>query len=153
MRNRPVCLSESVTIAQPPQVVWDVIADYGSDVQWRAGLVEMIPEPAGPPRNGTLVHEVLRTGGRTYVTDTSVSDVVDGSSYRFAGSGTSGDVQGSRTVLPAQDRTSSVFTYEIVLGLRGAARLIRPVVAKVMGASLRRDLDTLRGKVESGELG
>ena len=33
--------------------VWSVIADYASDAEWRAGLVEMTRYPPGLPRAET----------------------------------------------------------------------------------------------------
>ena len=132
--------------------MWDVIANYANDLHWRAGLLKMSPDPAGLPRNGTRVHEELRMAGRTYVNDVVVSDVVDGVSYRFAGSGTSGDVQGGRRVSPTENPNEATFTYEIDLVLRGATRLIKPLVAATMGASLRKDLATLKNMIEAGDL-
>lgn len=76
MPNAPVRLSETVTIAQPTQVVWDVIADHGADVRWRAGPLEMV--------------------------------------------------------------------------LRGASRWMKPLVAKIMTASPRKDLQLLKEQLEAG---
>ena len=148
MSHRPVRLAETTRIARPSATVWAVVADYGRDIEWRAGLTEMTPDPVGPPREGTRVHEVLRTGGRTYVTDTVVSDVQEGVSYRFSGSGTSGEVAGRRTVVPLDDTRSS-FTYEIDLTLRGATRLVQPLGARVLKRGLRKDLTKLRRLVEA----
>lgn len=150
MLSAPVRLSGTVTINRPAPVLWDVIADYGADVRRRAGLLKMTPDPSGPPRDGTRVREVLRTAGRTYVTNTVVSDVVEGTSYRFEGSGTSGDVRGRRLVEPTHDATVSEFIYEIELVLRGASRSMKPLVAKIMTASLRKDLQLLKEQLEAG---
>ena len=51
-----VRVEESVRIARSPADVWDAIADYGFDRQWRNGLQEMSPEPPGGPTAGTKVH-------------------------------------------------------------------------------------------------
>lgn len=151
MSRRPLVLAETVQIDRPASTVWAVVADYGRDTEWRTGLSEMTPDPAGPPREGTRVREVLRTGGRTYVTDTVVSDVEEGASYRFAGSGTSGEVEGRRVVLPL-GATRSSFTYEIDLRLRGATHVVQPLVARVLRSGLRKDLNNLRRLVEAGGL-
>lgn len=151
MSRHPLHLSETILIDQPASAVWQVIADYEQDTRWRAGLSEMTPDPPGPPQNGTRVHEVLRTAGRTYVTDTVVSEVETGSSYRFSGTGTSGDVAGRRIVRPLGDDRCS-FTYEIELTLRGANRVAQPLVARIMKSSLRNDLKTLQGQLEATEI-
>ena len=56
-----VRVEESVAIARPPAEVWDAIADYGRDREWRGGLRQMTPDPPGPPAPGTRVHEVVRS--------------------------------------------------------------------------------------------
>ena len=45
-----VHVQESVTIARPPAEVWDAIADYSFDREWRKGLSDMTPGSAGGPR-------------------------------------------------------------------------------------------------------
>ena len=85
-----VRVEESVHIAKPPPDVWDAIADYAFDLEWRKGLSEMTPDPPGPPAKGTKVHEVVRNSGRDYVADTVVTEVDPGVSYRFSGAGTIG---------------------------------------------------------------
>ncbi len=139
--REPLRLAETIEIEQPASTVWRVIADYDRDAEWRTGLSEMIPDPPGPPHNGTRVHEVLRTVGRTYVTDTVVSEVENG---------TSGDVAGRRIVRPLGANRSS-FTYEIELKLRGATRLVHPLVARIMRSSLRKDLMNLQGLLAAND--
>ena len=48
-----VRVEESVAIARSPGEVWDAIADYAFDLQWRKGLREMSPDPLGGPSVGT----------------------------------------------------------------------------------------------------
>ena len=76
-------IEESVSIARPPEEVWAAIADYPFDLQWRRGITEMTPDPPGPPAPGTRVHEVLKMAGRSFTTDSTVSDVDPGISYRI----------------------------------------------------------------------
>jgi Polyketide cyclase / dehydrase and lipid transport len=45
--GRTIHVEESVEIGRTPAVVWERIADYGSDSEWRKGLVEMTPDPPG----------------------------------------------------------------------------------------------------------
>jgi hypothetical protein len=59
-------ISESVSIARPPAEVWNAIADYSFDQEWRSSLTEMTPEPPGGPEPGTKVREVVRNMGRDY---------------------------------------------------------------------------------------
>jgi hypothetical protein len=93
-------VEESGQIARPPVEVWNAIADYAFDFEWRKGLREMTPNPPGPPAPGTRVHEVVRNSGRDYVADTVVTELDQGTSYRFAGSGTIGASSGDERYKP-----------------------------------------------------
>ena len=144
-----VHVEESVQIARAPAEVWDAIADYSFDLEWRKGLSDMTPEPPGPPQVGTKVHEVVRTSGRDYVADTEVTELDPGVSYRFTGSGTIGGLSGRRTVKPGPNGTRAVFTYEIELRPKGGMRLLRPVLGSIVRSGLKKDLQKLQGLLES----
>lgn len=142
-------VEESVSIGRPPAEVWAAIADYPFDLQWRRGITEMTPDPPGPPAPGTRVHEVLRMAGRSFTTDSTVSDVDPGVSYRFAGTGTSGDIRGSRTVRANQDEGGSVFTYRIDLEPKGVARALGPLLVPILRSGLQKDLKRLKSILET----
>lgn len=141
-------IEESVSIARPPEEVWAAIADYPFDLQWRRGITEMTPDPPGPPAPGTRVHEVLKMAGRSFTTDSTVSDVDPGVSYRFAGSGTSGDIRGSRTVRAYQGGGGSVFTYQIDLEPKGVTRALGPLLVPILRSGLQKDLKRLKALLE-----
>jgi carbon monoxide dehydrogenase subunit G len=140
-------VEESVRIARSPAEVWDAIADYGFDREWRRGLREMTPDPPGPPQVGTRVHEVVRSSGRDYVADTVVTDLDPGVSYRFAGTGTIGGLAGGRAVRP--DGGGAVFTYAIELQPTGGMRFLGPLLGPIVRSGLRKDLRTLRTMLEN----
>ena len=141
-------VEESVQIARPPDEVWDAIADYDFDLEWRKGLREMRPDPPGPPADGTRVHEVVRTSGRDYVADTVVTDVEPGVSYRFAGKGTIGGVGGGRAVRTDEAGPGAVFTYAIELEPKGGMRLLAPLLRPMVRSGLRKDLRALQGLLD-----
>jgi Polyketide cyclase / dehydrase and lipid transport len=147
--SRPIHVEESVTVARSPDVVWSVVADYGRDVEWRKGLTDMTPDPPGPPEVGTKVHEVLKTGGRSYVADSTVIQV-GAMTYRFEGSGTLGKLAGSRTVIASASPSEAVFTYKIEITPSGMSRLLRPIIARTARSGLRSDLQRLRELLEQG---
>jgi len=147
--SRTIRVEESVPIAKSPREVWDAIANYAFDLEWRKGLREMTPDPPGPPAPGTKVHEVVRSSGRDYVADTVVSDVDPGVSYRFAGSGTIGGVSGGRAVRADQAGSGAVFTYTIQLEPKGGMRLLGPLLGLVVRSGLKKDLQKLRALLES----
>jgi len=142
-------VQESIEIARPPGEVWDAIADYSYDREWRKGLTAMTPDPPGPPVVGTKVHEVVENSGREYVADTVVTSLDPGVAYEFAGSGTIGGLSGGRSVQPSGDGGGSVFTYDIRLEPTGAMRLLRPVLGAFVRSGLKKDLEKLRGLLEA----
>ena len=139
----------SIEIDREPGRVWDVISDYAADRRWRKGIVEMTPDTDGAPQVGTSVHEVLELGGKRYTTDTIVTEVGPGMTYRFEGAGDSGPVRGRRTVREGDAPGSARFTYEVELEPTEIARPLRPVVAWMLRRSMRRDVHRLRALVES----
>jgi hypothetical protein len=138
-----------IEISRPPEDVWAVVSDYDTDTVWRKGILEMTPDVAGAPRVGTKVREVLHLGGRDYVTDTTVTEVGPDLSYRFAGSGTSGQVSGRRHVRPGSTAGSAVFGYDVALQPEGIPRIAQPLMARWLRHSLRRDVRRLRQMLES----
>lgn len=94
--------------------------------------------PAGRRATGH-VREVLRLAGREYTTHTAVTEVGPGLRYRFAGSGTSGKVQGGRTVEGGRTPGSATFTYDIELEPEGIPRAAQPLMGWWLTHSLRRD--------------
>jgi hypothetical protein len=69
-------------------------------------------------------------------------------SYRFTGSGTSGKVEGGRTVDSVSVPDEAVFTYAVERTLKDSMRLIRPIVANRQKV-LRSDLERLRQMLEN----
>jgi hypothetical protein len=136
-----------IEIPRPAEQVWAVVTDYATDTVWRKGITEMTPDRDGPPRVGTNVREVLQLGGRQYVTDTAVTEVGPGMSYRFAGTGTSGVVRGRRTVTPAATPDTAVFSYDVELEPHSIPRIARPILRWWLQHSLRRDLRRLRNLI------
>ena len=144
-----LCTHVDIEIPRPAEAVWAVVTDYATDTVWRKGITEMTPDRDGPPQVGTKVREVLKLGGREYVTDTAVTEVGPGMSYRFSGVGTSGVVRGRRSVVPATTADSAVFTYDVELEPQAIPRAARPVLRWWLQRSLRRDLHRLRNLLVS----
>ena len=148
--GRTIRVEESVAIARPPAEVWSAIADYGFDREWRKGLLDMTPDPPGPPALGTKVHEVVRSSGRDYVADTTVTELDPGASYRFAGTGTIGGLEGGRAVRTDDGGTGAVFTYTIELQPTGGMRMLGPLLGPIVRSGLKKDLQKLKATLEDG---
>ena len=104
----------------------------------------MAPDPPGPPAPGTQVHEVVRNSGRDYVADTVVTELDQGVSYRFEGSGTMGPLAGGRAVRADEPGTGAVFTYSIELQPKGPMRLVGPLLGPIVRSGLQKDLQRLK---------
>ena len=138
-----------VEIDRRPEEVWAVVGDYASDPRWRGGVKAMIADPDGPPAPGTRVHEVLEMAGRTYTTDSVVTEAGPGLRYRFAGEGTGGAVRGGRAVQPGPRPGSSRFTYDVEVEPTGVPFGLRRIMGWWMRRSFRRDLARLRDLLEA----
>ena len=144
-----VRVEETIRIDRPPAAVWDAIADYAYDLEWREGLTEMTPTPPGPAAMGTKIREVVHASGRDYIADTVVTGFEPGSSYSFVGTGTIGGIAGGRRVVGTPDDSSADFTYIVEMHPRGAMRLMRPVLGSMIRKNLRRDLANLKNLLEA----
>lgn len=146
----PIIYKQSTIITRPADEVWAYVANYDFDLHWRSGLTAMTPDPAGPPRTGTTVHEELRSFGTTMVNDTVVTMTGD-RSYRFVGGGSSGQVGGGRDV-SAVDPTRSEFTYEVELSLHWPVRFLGFVLRPMLSRKLKGDLERFRTLLENGKM-
>ena len=147
---KTVHANAEVEIQRTPAEIWELVSDYDADARWRKGIREMTPDVPGQPRVGTNVREVLHIAGRDYVTQTTVTEVGPGFSYRFAGEGDSGQVRGRRSVRPGTTSGSSVFAYDVELVPESMPAIARPVMLRWLRRSLRRDLRRLRSLAEAG---
>jgi uncharacterized protein YndB with AHSA1/START domain len=141
-------ITATTTIDRPAEAVWAIVADYGRDPEWRAGVETMAPDPAGEVRLGTTTAEVMHLAGRTYHNDGEVTDVEPGA--RFAWRTTSGaDADGSRAVRPLDEGRCEV---TLVLNVRahGAQRLLQPLLVSMLRRGQRADLARLADLVERG---
>jgi hypothetical protein len=145
--TKPISYRQSTIINRPANEVWAHVADYAFDLQWREGLTDMTPKPAGPPQTGTTVHEEVRSMGTTMVNDTTVTMTGD-HAYRFVGGGPSGHVEGGRQVI-ALDPTRSEFTYDINLTMNGPIKLLGFILRPILSRKLEKDLDRFRTLVEA----
>ena len=132
---------ETIELDVPAAAAWEVVSDYARDVEWRTGVTEMRSTPAGPAAVGTVTHEVIRVGGRTYRNTGLVEDVVPG--RRLSWRTTDGArAHGSRTVDPIGDRRC-VLTLELHVVPTGVNRLLAPMLRRMLAGNLRKDLRTL----------
>ncbi|MBB2913114.1 putative membrane protein [Streptosporangium becharense] len=131
-------LHVSAEIARPAAEIWQMVADFGQDPRWRAGVTTMAPDPPGLVVPGTTTDETLRFAGRTYLICGLVTSVVPG--REFAWRSTSGlEVDGGRAVIPLGDDRCRV-TMSLRIRLRGMRRLQAPRLRRMLRRKMRQDV-------------
>lgn len=134
-------LEVSIDIARPAAEIWRIIADFGQDPRWRAGVITMAPDPPGPVVPGTVTDESISFGGRSYRTGSQVTRVVPG--REFAWRMTSGiDAEGGRSVVPLGEDRCRV---TVLLRFRppGLHRLRGPLLRRALRRKYQQDLRRL----------
>ena len=142
-----ITLIHETDIDAPARSVWRVVADYSRDVEWRHGVLSMVPDPTGLAQVGTSTAEVMKVAGRTYRNDGEVVAVTPGS--RFEWRTTAGAVaHGSRQVSPIDPQRCRV-RLELHVTPTGINRLFAPMLKRMLADGLTGDLQRLRNLVES----
>lgn len=125
----------------PARRVWDIVADYARDPEWRSDVTEMRSDRAGLVTAGCRAHEVMKVGARTYRNDAVVERVVDGSFLAWRT--TSGlEAEGSRAVRPLNGARCEV-VLDLHVAPHGVDRLLAPILRPLIARGLRRDLGNL----------
>lgn len=142
-----ITITESIEIARPATYVWEVVADYGHDPEWRKGVSTMAPQPPGSVAVGTTTAEEMRMAGQSYRNDGIVTAVEPG--RRFSWRTTEGaDAHGARTV-EALGPDRCRLTLELVVTPHGAEALMAPVLGPMLRRTVVGDLRRLRDQVEA----
>lgn len=145
--HRALDLEATAELAAPAHEAWAVIADYARDPEWRTGVLEMTPRPAGLARVGTTTAETMQLGGRTYRNDGEVVAADDGVS--FAWRTTEGaEAWGSRRVEPVGPDHCRV-RLQLHVVPHGAERLLAPILRRMLARNLRADLDRLASLLDA----
>lgn len=143
-------LAADVEIARPASVVWDVVADYGRDPDWRAGVATMAPVPPGPVTERTTTAEVVRAGGRTYRNSGAVTSLGPGARFTWrTTAGADVDADGSRSVEPLGADRCRV-RLELRVRPHPGQRLFTPLLRRTLRRGLAADLGRLRALTEGG---
>lgn len=139
--------SEEIVIHRPVSAVWSFLADAENDPKWRDGVLE-IKRVAGEGA-GTRYHQRVRgPGGRSIPADIELTELVPDSLIGFRA--TAGPVRprGKYELRPLPEGTHLRFSLDTEL--RGAKRLMRPMVKRTMAAEVGR-LAQLKRVLEEAE--
>ncbi len=141
----PIVTEGRAVIDTSAQIAWTVLADYSNDPLWRQGVTRMEQSPPGEVFDGAIVVEELHVLGRLTRTRIEVRDVRPGVSFAWrAVDGT--DARGTRSLVPLGEGRCELRTWRQIR-LRGADRLLGPLVAGVMARAERGDVHRAVGLV------
>ena len=140
-------ITEEIVIAAPADEAWSIVSDYDRDVDWRGGVISMVPEPPGPARVGTITHEQMRLAGRSWHNVGVVTAVEPGHHLRWRTTA-GARAHGARTVLPLDESRCRV-RLDLHVTPTGGSRLLAPVLGRMLRRSLRADARRLRDLLEA----
>ncbi len=141
----------STIIAQPAEGIFDFVADYENDPNWRAGVTSMRHDPPGPVHVGMHTHEVMRFFGRAIRVEAEIVSVDPGRSVSFRSVAGPLQAEGVRRVEP--QRSGTLVTYEAMANLTGVLSLLAPLVVRSFRKRAQGDLDRLRELLEGSARG
>jgi carbon monoxide dehydrogenase subunit G len=127
--------SDEIVIHRPVSEVWSFLADPENDPQWRDGVLE-IKRLAGDGAGRRYRQRVRGPGGRPIAADIELTELVRDSLIGFRG--TAGPVRprGRYELEPVTEGTRLRFSLDAEL--RGAKRLMAPMVRRTMAAEVGR---------------
>jgi uncharacterized membrane protein len=143
---RHIDVATTVDIDRSARDVWVLLADYGRDPQWRAGVLSMSAHPPGRAVPGTVTAEVMRFAGRTLRNEGMIVRV--GPGQQLAWQTTSGiDANGVRAV---EARGPCRCRARLATRVRpyGFARLLAPLARPLLQRRITRDGRRLRSLAE-----
>lgn len=124
-----------------PEHVWSVLADYGRDHEWRAG-VEMRQEPLGLASPGALTYERLRFLGSVKRVVARIEEVKPGVCLRFRSIESDVPLCGERRVEPWGTNGSRV-TVRVEMAPTGVWKLFAKPMASLFKRRFAKDLERL----------
>jgi len=142
----PIITTASAPIRASADAAWAVLGDYANDPLWRAAVTRMDQTPPGPVHNGATALEEVRMFGRRVLTRVELHDVVTGVGFSWR-SIDGVQAHGIRKIVPIGSDHCEVHTRREVW-LRGADRLVQPLVAWSMARAERSDLHRAAAMIE-----
>jgi uncharacterized protein YndB with AHSA1/START domain len=140
-------ITTSIDIAASPSEVFPWLIEPDRLARWIGGFVSSEPLTDGPTGVGSRSHDVLEENGRRMVIETEITEFVGdrrlGVHIRW-GSGESEDRYELEPV-----GSGSRLTYVSDTRLKGPMRLLSLAIASQLRARAKRDLTTLRDRVEA----
>lgn len=143
-------VQRSLTIAAPPDRVYDVLVDASRLADWVTIHENLVTAPRGPLRKGSKLTQQLRLSGRCFTVHWTVVENHRPRRVVWEGRGPLRSKAGVTYELEPGDDTNTHFSYTNDYDLPGGplGKAAGPVVARVTRGELEASLEKLRGLVE-----
>lgn len=143
-------VTNSITIRRPIEDVFRVLTDVENTRKWFPGNVEEHWTSPAPHGLGSTRHAVVTVLGRRTENDAVATEFQP--PHRAVMEGTSPNAPFVVVLMFARDGDSTRVAVTSELRLRGAMRILGPVVTVVYGRAWARGLARLKELMESGQL-
>lgn len=142
--------SASIVIQRTPTDVFSVLVDVTKNSQWASASIEGRQTSAGPVAVGSTAHEVTRFLGRRIETDSAVTEFIPDRRMAYVTQSGPFPFAGSFDVEPEAGGSRVTATFEAAP--TGMFRLIGPLFATLATRQFKRDLGSLKRRMEANEL-
>ena len=141
-------VTASIDVRRPSEEVFAFLADMANNPRWQNGMrsCEWTSEP--PLRLGSTYDQVASFLGKEIRSSFEVTEFEPGRRIRIRSTGGSMPIDVTRTVEPADDRSTTVAA--VVRGdASGLFRIAEPVMRALVRRSVQRDYDRLKDLLEA----
>jgi carbon monoxide dehydrogenase subunit G len=143
-----VRVTESISIARPPEDVWAVVSDLATHADWRPAIVELTQVSPGALAVGSRLREVLSWRGRELVLDDVVTALEPPRRLGISGGWSAAEFDLELVLEPDGDGTRVTMDWP----LRPKSLLLRvaaPFLGGTMRKATREELELLKEYVEA----
>jgi carbon monoxide dehydrogenase subunit G len=140
-------ITQSVTVNRPVEEVWDFIGDFENTTRWSRGVLEARQTSDGPLGAGATLQTVVRAFGRRRTADYLVTEYQP--NHAFAFTVTSGPMRSRARYLVEPAGTGTRLTASGEAAATGPARLLAPILVRIVKRHSQDDLANLKRILEA----
>jgi uncharacterized membrane protein len=141
-------VTQSVTIAQPVQVVYDLITDVEATPRWSSAIVQIVRDSSGPLVVGDTFTEEATLLGRVLRTVKSVTELEPGAVYAEEARG--GVLPHAVRITLRTAGKGTLLTFRLTGNPGRAAKLYGPLLGRALRAQISADLTSMKRLLERG---
>lgn len=140
-------VEELATVKRPPPEVFAYLANLDNIARWQSEVVTSKVTSSGPVGVGTRFSETVKIGPWRLVAECAVTDYQQDRQFGFSADSKPVAYQGRFEVEPSSDGTRLVL--EGTFRLKGAWRLLQPLLASDLRKGARGEMETIKRQLEA----